>query len=67
MMQLLTTKQTAELLGVSPGSLAVDRCRARWRIPYLKVGKAVRYDRDAVLRWLRDRNPDAIIEEGGAS
>ena len=66
-MKLLTTNETADLLGVSPGSLAVDRCRARWRIPYMKVGRIVRYDRDAVLRWLRDRNPDAVIEEVGAS
>ena len=66
-MKLLTTNEAAAFLGCSPKTLEADRCRRRWNIPYLKVGKAVRYDRDAVLRWLRDRNPDAIIEEGGAS
>jgi hypothetical protein len=28
-------------------------------VPFLRVGRAIRYDRNAVLRWLADRNPSA--------
>ena len=59
---LLDTRETAALLHCSPKTLEVDRCRRRWRVPYLYVGSAIRYDRAAVLRWLADRNPSALLE-----
>jgi len=55
---LLTTDETAQLLRCSPATLSVDRARKRWRVPFLRVGRAIRYDRAAVLRWLADRNPE---------
>jgi excisionase family DNA binding protein len=55
---LLTTKEVAALLRCSPATLEIDRTRHRWRVPFLRVGRAIRYDRAAVLRWLADRNPD---------
>jgi hypothetical protein len=54
---LLTTEQAAVLLTCSPNTLASDRTRRRWCVPYLRVGRAIRYDRAAVLRWLAVRNP----------
>ena len=57
-LDLLTTNEAAELLRCSPKTLEADRCRRRWRVPYVFVGRAIRYDRTAVLRWLADRNPE---------
>lgn len=49
---LLTTEQAAAYLGVKPRSLEVWRCVGRYGLPYLKVGRLVRYrqsDLDAFL------------------
>jgi hypothetical protein len=54
---LLDTREAAALLRCAPKTLALDRVRRRWRVPFLHVGRCVRYDRAAVLRWLADRNP----------
>jgi hypothetical protein len=59
---LLDTRETAALLHCSPATLSVDRCRRRWRVPFLRVGRAIRYDRTAVLKWLADRNPSESVE-----
>lgn len=53
---LLTTKQAAEVLGVSEQFLE----RARWagspKIPFVRVGdRAVRYDPDALKKYLDSR------------
>ena len=42
---LLTPTQMAEMLGVSIGTLAVWRCTKRYPLPYIKVGRSVRYTR----------------------
>lgn len=57
---LLTTKEAAALLRCAPLTLEIDRCRRRWGVPFLKVGRSVRYDRAAVLRWLAERNPQMM-------
>lgn len=41
--KLLTPDQVADLLGVTPHTLAVWRCQRRYDLPYAKVGRAVRY------------------------
>lgn len=43
--ELLTPSQMAHLLGVSVGTLAVWRCTKRYPLPYVKVGRSVRYSR----------------------
>jgi hypothetical protein len=59
----LNTCETAALLRCSPKTLALDRVRRRWRVPFLKLGgRRVVYERSAVLRWLADRNPSARLE-----
>ena len=48
---VMNTKQLALLLGLTPAALAQDRYR--WRgIPYVKVGRRVRYLRADVCRYL---------------
>ena len=42
---LLTPTQMAQMLGVSIGTLAVWRCTKRYPLPYIKVGRSVRYSR----------------------
>lgn len=41
--KLLTEEQTAAYLGVEPATLAVWRCKKRYDLPYVKVGRLVRY------------------------
>ncbi|MDP5131160.1 MAG: helix-turn-helix domain-containing protein [Paraglaciecola sp.] len=46
---LLTPLQVAERLGVTTGTLAVWRCNGTTQIPYVKIGRVVRYrERDIV-------------------
>jgi Helix-turn-helix domain len=40
---LLTPQQTAEVLGVTIGTLAVWRCTARYPLPFVKIGRRVKY------------------------
>ncbi|MHC4698246.1 MAG: helix-turn-helix domain-containing protein [Planctomycetota bacterium] len=52
---LLTRQQAAAYLGVTAGTLAVWACTRRYDIPFIKVGRAVRYRRADLDRWLADR------------
>jgi excisionase family DNA binding protein len=54
---LLTTAQVAELLAVSERT--VKRLVAGHRLPCVRIGRAVRFDYQAVFRWLEAR------QEGG--
>lgn len=42
---LLTRKQAAEYLGITPRTLAVWACVKRYPLPYVKVGRLVKYRR----------------------
>lgn len=53
--QLLTSDQAAEFLGVTPGTLAVWRCVARYKLPYVKIGRNVRYEESDLREWLESR------------
>lgn len=41
--RLLTAEQAAELLTVSTGTLNVWRCTGRYKLPFVKIGRCVRY------------------------
>lgn len=41
--QLLTPQQAAEYLGIDAGSLSVWRSTKRYPLPYVKVGRLVKY------------------------
>jgi predicted DNA-binding transcriptional regulator AlpA len=48
---LIHERDAARILGLSVAWLQ----RKRWEgggPPYIKIGRAVRYDRDALLRWI---------------
>lgn len=51
-MKILSSKQAAEFLGISSGTLE------NWRLknygpPYIKYGNLVKYDEQAVIDWLK--------------
>lgn len=43
--ELLDTRAAAEVLGVTPRTLEVWRCTKRQPLPYVKVGRLVKYRR----------------------
>ena len=49
---LMTPTETAERLGVTPGTLAVWRCARRYSLGYVKVGRCVRYRASEVERFI---------------
>lgn len=52
---LLDEKQAADFLAVTPGTLSVWRSTGRYQIPFVKVGRCVRYSRGALENWLASR------------
>ena len=58
---LLTEKQAAEILGITPGTLTVWRCTKRYNIPFVKVGRSVRYRRESLLAWIDQRTHNAEV------
>ena len=53
--RLLTPKETAALLRVAVGTLAVWRSTKRYPLPYLKLGHAVRYRETDIERFMKER------------
>lgn len=50
---LIDTKTAARVLSISPGTLAVWRCIKRYDLPYVKIGRAVRYRLSDLQEFLR--------------
>lgn len=45
----------AAILDVSPGTLSVWRSTGRYGLPFIKVGRKVRYSRTALNAWIESR------------
>ncbi len=56
---LIDEKQAAEHLTVSPGTLSVWRSTCRYNLPFVKVGRAVRYRIADLDAWLATRARDS--------
>lgn len=52
---LLDETQAADYLTLSPGTLSVWRSTGRYKIPFVKVGRRVRYRRADLDAWLEER------------
>lgn len=52
---LLDEKQAASILKVQPGTLSVWRSTGRYSIPFVKVGRSVRYRLVDLNAWLESR------------
>ncbi len=50
-----TTTEAAQFLGVSIGTLEVWRCTKRYSLPYLKIGRLVKYRRHDLVAWAESR------------
>jgi excisionase family DNA binding protein len=53
--ELLSTVEAAAYLGLTPHALEVWRCTGRHQIPFIKVGRLVRYRQNDLDRWLESR------------
>ena len=62
--ELLTDEQTAELIGgITTQTLSVWRCTGRYNLPFVKVGRLVRYKRADVEQWIESRTVRTADEE----
>jgi excisionase family DNA binding protein len=61
---LLTNAEAAEYLDVSGGTLEVWRCTRRYPIPYIKVGRKVRYRKKCLDKFLNDRTVERQLVTG---
>lgn len=52
---LLTPAEAAVYIGVTGNTLSVWRCVGRYKIPYIKVGRLVRYRQSDLDAWLESR------------
>jgi len=52
---LIKDEEVSQLTGVTTGTLAVWRATARYPLPYVKVGRNVRYRRGDVAAFLESR------------
>ena len=59
---LLNEQEAAQVLDTAPGTLSVWRSTGRYNLPFLKVGRSVRYRRADLLAWL-----DARVRQSGAT
>ena len=63
---LLTTEEAAALLACAPKTLANDRGRRRWGVPFIRIGGIVRYERAALLVWIAERAAATAADISGA-
>ena len=56
--QLLDDVQAAAFINVSPKTLPVWRSTGRYAIPYIKIGRKVRYRVEDLRAWLDSRTVD---------
>jgi excisionase family DNA binding protein len=52
---MLTPSQVADMLGVSVGTLSVWRTTGRYEVPFIKVGRNVRYKLKDIQAFLAGR------------
>lgn len=53
--ELLKEREAADFLTLSPGTLSVWRSVGRYEIPFIKLGRHVRYRRSDLIAWLEAR------------
>jgi len=52
---LLTRPQAAEYLGIKPQTLSVWACSNRYNLPFIRVGRSVRYKKSDLDTFLAAR------------
>ena len=66
LVKLLTTQQLSEVTGKSPRSHEKERVEGRG-IPFIKMGRSVRYDPQDVQEYLRQRRRTSTSDPGPGS
>lgn len=61
---LLTRREAAQYVGSTEGTLATWACTKAVQIPYLKIGRSVRYRRSDLDAWLATRVVNPLRTEG---
>jgi excisionase family DNA binding protein len=52
---LITTTEAARRLGITPRTLNMWRTTERYALPYVKVGRCVRYSEEAIGSFIAER------------
>ncbi len=64
--ELLTRAESAEFLGLkSKGTLDVWACNKTYNLPYVKVGRLVRYRKSDLLAFIESRTIYPNNDKGG--
>lgn len=63
-MKLLTLRETAAILGLSPTSLANVHYRQRLGLPIVKIGAAVRIIEQDLTHWITRHREPVQVQEG---
>jgi len=61
----MNEEQAAAFLGVKPNTLAVWRASGRYDLPFVRIGRLIRYRRADLEAWLEKRAVGS--EKGGAA
>lgn len=56
---LLNPKQAAAFITMEPQTLAIWRCTKRYDLPYIRVGRLIRYRRADLEKFLASRTVEA--------
>ena len=56
---LLTTAEAAAMLHIKQGTLEVWRVNKRYALPFVRVGRNIRYRRSDLLRFVEQRTEAA--------
>ncbi len=57
--ELLSESEAAPILDVEPGTLSVWRSTGRYGLPFIKIGRKVRYRRSDLIAWMESRTRDS--------
>lgn len=60
--KLLNTSEASQYLGVTRDTLAVWRTTRRYELPYIKVGRLVKYRLSDLDNWLNQRTKEKNYE-----
>jgi hypothetical protein len=58
--KLLSRKETAAYLGLRPQTLAAWAVTGKYGLPFLKIGRSVRYEFSVVRKWASSRTAGVI-------
>lgn len=62
--RLLDESETATLLGTAPQTLTKWRCTKRYPLPFVRIGRLIRYRETDVLRFIQSRMVHPLQVEG---